>query len=162
MFASLESTPFSVWARGDSLWGWPFILTVHTLGTAVVIGLIFIINLRLLGLFETIPYRSLNRLFPTLWIAFAVQFVSGLALWVTKPTRYAADSAFILKVLFVVAGVALTVYFQGKMKREAASWEAAGAVSSGEVKFVAASFLAWCGVIVAARLTAFLGPLYTG
>jgi hypothetical protein len=30
------------------------------------------------------------------------------------------------------------------------------------VKFVAATLLAWCGVLVAGRLTAYLGSLYTG
>ncbi len=51
MLTWLESSDFSVWARGDSLWGWPFALTMHAFGTALVIGFIFIINLRLLGLF---------------------------------------------------------------------------------------------------------------
>ena len=162
MFASLESTPFSVWARGDSLWGWPFILTVHTLGTAVLIGLMFIINLRLLGLFETIPYRSLNRLFPAVWIAFAVQFLSGFALWMTKPTRYVADTAFLLKFLLVVVGFVLALYLYGIIKREAASWEATGAVSPRGFKFVAPSLVVWCLVVIAGRLTAYLGSLYTG
>ena len=159
MFTSLESTPFSVWARGDSLWGWPFILTVHTLGTAVLIGLMFVINLRLLGLFETIPYRSLNRLFPAVWIAFAVQFLSGFALWMTKPTRYVADTSFLLKFLLVVVGFVLALYLYGIMKREAAAWEAAGAIPSRAFKFVAAALLVWFGVVVAGRLTAHLGSL---
>ena len=80
MLAWLESSQFSVWVRGDSIWGWPLALTVHALGTALVIGLIFIVNLRLLGLFETIPYTSLKRLFPVIWAAFALQFLSGFAL----------------------------------------------------------------------------------
>lgn len=162
MLTSLESMPFSVWARGDSPWGWPFILTVHTLGTAAVIGLIFIINLRLLGLFETIPYRSLNRLFPSVWIAFAVQFLSGFALWMTKPTRYVADAAFALKFSLVIVGFVLTLYLYGIMKREAAAWDAAGDVSPRAFKFVAPTLLVWCGVVIAGRLTAYLGSFYTG
>ena len=162
MLTWLESTEFSVWARGDSIWGWPFALTVHAFGTALVIGLIFIINLRLLGLFETIPYTSLKRLFPVIWAAFAVQFLSGFALWMTKPTRYVADTVFLLKLLFVIVGFVLTLYLYGIMKREAASWEAAGAVSSRGFKFVTPSLLVWCGALVAGRLTAYLGSLYTG
>ena len=93
MLASLESSPFATWVR-ESVWGWPFWLSVHVIGTAVVIGFVIIVNLRLLGLFETIPYTSLRRLFPVIWVAFAVQVVSGFVLWSTKPTRYVADSAF--------------------------------------------------------------------
>jgi len=162
VLAWLESTQFSAWERSDSLWGWPFALTVHVLGTAVAIGLIFIICLRLLGLFETIPYSSLNRLFPVIWVAFVVQFLSGFALWMTKPTRYVADIAFMLKFALFIIGVVLTSYLYDIMKREAASWEAAGAVSSRGYKFVAPSLLVWCGVVVAGRLTAYLGSLYAG
>ena len=161
MLASLESSQFSALVRSE-LWGWPLALTVHALGTAIVIGFIFIICLRMLGLFETIPYASLKRLFPVIWAALAVQFLTGFALWMTKPTRYVADAAFLLKLLFVIIGIVLTAYLYGAIKREAASWDAAGAVSSNGTKFVAPSLLAWCVVLVAGRLTAYLGSLYTG
>ena len=45
-------------------------------------------------------------------------------------------------------------------KREAANWEAAGTVSSRGIKFVGATFLLWCAVLIAGRLTAYLGALY--
>ena len=136
--------------------------TLHALGTALVMGFIFIICLRLLGLFETIPYNSLQRLFPVIWAALVLQLLTGFALWMTKPTRYVADVAFLLKFLFVIIGVVLTGYLYGAIKREAASWDAAGAVSSNGAKFVAPSLLAWCIVLVAGRLTAYLGSLYAG
>jgi len=160
VLASLESSQFSVWMRSE-LWGSPLALTVHVLGTALVIGFIFIINLRLLGLFDTIAYSSLRRLFPVVWAAFLLQLLSGFALWMVKPTQYAADAAFLLKVALVIVGFVLTLYLAGAMKREAASWEA-GTDSPPGFGFVGASLLVWCGVVIAGRLTAFLGALYTG
>jgi hypothetical protein len=162
VLAWLEGTQFSTWVRGDSLWGWPFVLTLHVLGTAVVIGFVFIISLRLLGLFETIRYSSLNRLFPVVWAALVLQFLSGFALWMTKPTRYVADAAFVLKFSLVIVGIALALYFYATLKREGAAWDAAGGSPARGVKYVAASLLVWCGVLIAARLTAHLGALYTG
>lgn len=159
MFEWLEGSEFSAFEKGSSLMGWPFSLTVHAFGTALVIGFIFIINLRLLGLFETIPYTSLKRLFPVLWVAFVVEFATGFVLWGTKPTRYVADGAFLLKSVFIIVGVVLTVYLYGIMKREAASWEAAGAVSSDAAKLVGPTLLAWCVVLVTARMTALLGSI---
>jgi hypothetical protein len=135
------------------------VVTIHVLGTAVVVGLLFIISLRLLGLFETISYTSLKRLFAVVWVALVVQFLSGFALWMAKPTRYVADTAFLLKFSLVIVGVVLTLYFYAAMKREAATWDAAGTRPSGGVKFAAASLLVWCGVIIAGRLTAHLGSL---
>jgi hypothetical protein len=157
----LGNTPYSVWARGESLWGWPMALTVHAFGTAVVIGLIFIIDLRLLGFFRAIPYNSLNRLFPVIWVAFVFQFLSGFTLWMTKPIKYVTDGAFLAKFSLVIIGIVVTVYFYNTMKRQAAAWEAAGAVSSRGVKFVAATSLVWSAVLVAGRLTAYLGSLYS-
>jgi hypothetical protein len=154
----LESTQYSAWITGE-LWGWPLALTVHAFGTALVVGFIFIIGLRLLGLFETIPYASLDRLFPVIWVAVALQFLSGLVLWMAKPTRYVADTAFVLKFLLVVVGIILTAYFAGTIKREAAAWEAAGAVSSRGSRFVAAVLLVWCSVLVLGRMTAYLGSI---
>lgn len=160
MLASLESSQFSVWMRSE-LWGSPLALTIHVLGTALLIGFIFIINLRLLGLFDTIAYSSLRRLFPVVWAAFLLQLLSGFALWMVKPTQYAADTAFLLKVALVIVGFVLTLYLAGVMKREAASWEA-GTNSPPGFRLVGASLLVWCGVVIAGRLTAFLGALYTG
>ena len=158
MLEWLENTQFSAWIRGD-LWGWPLALTVHAFGTALVIGFILIIGLRLLGLFELIPYTVLNRLFPVIWVALALQFVSGFVLWMAKPTQYVADGAFVLKFTLVIAGMVLTLAFARTVAREAASWDAKGAVSARGTKFVAATLLMWCSVLIASRLIAHLGSI---
>jgi hypothetical protein len=157
---SLENSPFSVWAK-SSLWGWPTVLTIHVLGTAIVIGLLFIVHLRLFGLFDTISYTSLRRLFPAIWAAFAVQLLSGAALWITKPTRYAVDVAFLLKIALVIAGFVLTLYLHHIMKREGNSWEA-GTLSPRRLTFLVPSLLVWGGVVIVGRLTAYLGALPVG
>jgi hypothetical protein len=154
----LQSTDYATWVRES--WGWPFALTLHAFGNAIVVGLVFIICLRVLGLFRTIPYTSLNRLIPVIWIGIAIQVYSGLTLWVSKPARYLADGMFEWKFTLVVLGVIMTVYFQNTLKRETASWGAAGAVTSRGVRIVAATALVWAAVLVAGRLTAYLGQLY--
>jgi hypothetical protein len=158
---TLETSKFSDWVRTD-LWGWPVALTVHAFGTALVVGFFIIICLRLLGLFQTIPYATINRFFPVIWIALVIQFISGFVLWMTKPTRYVADGAFVLKFGLILIGIVLTMYFQATIRQEAAVWQANGVVSSRGVKFVAASLLLWCTVLIAGRLTAYLGALPGG
>jgi hypothetical protein len=157
MLAGLENSAFSVWAKG-SLWGSPALLTIHVLGTALVIGMIVIIHLRLLGLFDSIAYTSLRRLFPALWVGFAVQLFSGAALWATKATQYTVDVAFLVKLVLVVAGFILALVLYGSVKREAVSW-AADTAAPRRFKAVLPSLLVWCAVIIFARLTAFLGAL---
>jgi hypothetical protein len=157
MLAWLENSPFSVWAKG-SLWGSPTLLTIHVLGTALVIGLIIIIQLRLLGLFDSIAYASLKSLFSALWVGFAVQLVSGALLWVTKATQYTVDVAFFVKLALVIAGFVLMLIIYGAVKREAVSW-AADTAAPRRYKIVLPALLVWCAVLIFARLTAFLGVL---
>jgi predicted ABC-type exoprotein transport system permease subunit len=155
---SLEGSQYSAWIR-DELWGWPLALTLHAFGTAVVVGFVLIITLRLLGLFETIPYAALNRLFPVVWVAVVLQLLSGFALWMAKPTRYVVDGAFLLKLSLIVVGIVLTSYASTALQREGASWQAAGAVSARGVKLVAAAVFVWCAVLVLGRMTAYLGSI---
>jgi hypothetical protein len=154
----LENTQFAAFIR-DTVWGFPLALTIHALGTALVVGFVLIIGLRLLGFFDRIPYTSLNRMFPVIWAALVLQFLSGFLLWVAKPTRYVEDGAFVLKSTLVVVGIALTLHFYRMMNVEAASWDANGTVSSRGVRFIAAVLLVWCGVLVAGRLTGYLGAI---
>jgi hypothetical protein len=157
---AIENSDYAHWMLGESLLGWPTMLTIHAFGTAVVLGFIFIIDLRLIGFFRTIPYTSLLRLFPMMWLAVVLQVISGVSLWTTKPTKYLSDGAFLAKFSFVVVGFFVTVFFYRTIKREAANWEAAGTVSSRAIKYVGATFLLWCAVLIAGRLTAYLGALY--
>src|SRR5204863_7078583 len=110
------------------LWGWPFALTLHAFGTALVIGFILIIALRLLGLFKMIPYTLLDRLFPVVWAALVLQFVSGFLLWMTKPTQYVVDIAFVLRFLLVIFGIVLTLYLYRIIQQETAPWNLKGTV----------------------------------
>jgi len=154
----LESSQFSVWIR-TALWGWPLALTLHALGTALIVGFILIIALRLLGLFKMIPYTLLERLFPVVWAALVLQFVSGFMLWMAKPTQYVTDIAFMLKFLLVIVGIFLTWSFSTTIQRESAAWEMNGAVSSRGVQLATAALLLWCVVLIAGRLTAHLGAI---
>ena len=158
MLEWLESTQLSAWVRTE-LWGWPLALTLHAFGTALVVGFILIIGLRLHGLFKMIPYTLLNRLFPVVWAALVLQLVTGFMMWMTKPTQYVDDVAFVLKVLLIIAGLMLTLSLYRTIKEEAASWEAKRAVSSRGVNLGTAALIVWCVVLIAGRLTAHLGAI---
>jgi hypothetical protein len=155
---SLGSSQISALIRSE-LWGWPLALTLHAFGTALVLGLIFVISLRLLGMFELIPYSSLNKLFPIVWGALALQLASGLVLWIAKPAQYAADGAFLLKVLLIVVGIVMTASLSKMLAREGASWESNGGIPAHGLRIVATTLVVWCVVLVAGRLTGYLGSI---
>jgi hypothetical protein len=61
---AIENTGFSVWVReSGSLWSYPTIIFLHSLGLAFVIGLNAAIDLRLLGCAPRLPIAPMKRLF---------------------------------------------------------------------------------------------------
>lgn len=158
MFEFLQHTAYSAWVRES--WGWALALAVHAFGNATVVGLVFIMAMRLFGLFRTIPYTALPKFFPFIWVAIVFQFASGFTLWMSKPGRYVQDPVFDIKFSLVVIGVTLLVYFQRTITRESPSWQTAGKVTSKGMMLAGAAALCWAFVIVMGRLTAYLGSLY--
>ena len=155
----LSTTPYSEWVQAS--WGWAWALTIHAFGNATVIGLSWIIALRLWGFFRTIPITSLKTLFTPIWIGVVFQVYSGVTLWISKPHKYVLDWVFDVKFACVVIGCVLTVMFQKLYTREAAAWQADG-VTKDAKKWVTAMAIAWGMVTVMGRLTAYLGQLYGG
>ena len=78
MLEWLTHTWYAEWV--NTSWGWPLALTIHAFGTATVVGLMFIIGLRLFGMFRTIPLTAMNKLVPFVWVAAACQIISGVTL----------------------------------------------------------------------------------
>src|SRR5262245_21252488 len=102
IFECLEMTAYAAWVR-ESLYGWAIMLTAHPYGNAIVVASIFIVALRVFGVFRTVPITSLTKLLiPLIWIGVITQVISGFSLFLTKPGRYAVDPLFLTKMAFVV------------------------------------------------------------
>ncbi len=155
MLEWLEFTPLALWVKES--WGWPLALTLHAFGSAVIVGFAFIMSLRLFGMFQTIPLTSLMSLLPYIWACVVLQVCSGFLLWLTKPGRYIAAGVFDFKLGLVVTGIVATMYFQKTLRQEAGLWTSSGTVSARGIKFVALTALVWAAVLIAGRLTAYLG-----
>ena len=98
----LQESSFSQWvSQSGSVWGYPTILFLHTIGLATVAGINAGIDLRILGFGSHIPLTSLRRFFPIMWSGFAVIALSGLALLVADATTKLAQPVFYIKMLFV-------------------------------------------------------------
>jgi len=87
---ALQNSAFSAWVVGsDTIWAYPMILTMHTVGLGIVVGAAVIIDLRLLGVGPGIPLEEVNRVFPIFWMGFFINLVSGDAARV--PRQVALD-----------------------------------------------------------------------
>lgn len=155
MFEWLENTAVAIWV-GESLWGYPFMLGLHVVGLAIVVGTFVMRDLRLLGRFEGIQYKSLDSLRNLGWTGFVINAVSGCFLFTSQATTFATSTPFLLKISMIFVAAILGAVIQNRMRDEAASWDEAGAVA-GSVRVLAiASIAMWMGAIIAGRLTAYL------
>lgn len=155
LLASIENSGFSTWLReSPSIWAYPAILTLHTLGLGVLVGGNAVLDFRLLGWSRGIPLASLERLYPPMWIGFWINAISGVALFAGDATTKGTTWVFMTKLAVIAAGVVVlqairkTVYGQG----------AEAAVESPRARALAiASLVLWFLAIVTGRLMAYLG-----
>ena len=131
-------------------------LTAHAIGLAIVVGIIAALNLRLLGLYGTIPLTSLEPLMRVGWIGVAINLVTGLSLFTTQATVYVTNLPFVLKIAFVMLACANLAYTQRVLRRDAPAWEAAGKVTPLTCVLAGSSLLFWVMAVVAGRLIAYV------
>src|SRR5688572_13837387 len=103
----LEATALSTWLRESlSLLAFPFVLVLHTVGMGFLAGANAAIDLRILGVASGVPLQPMERFFPVMWAAFAVNAVSGVLLLIAYPAKALTNPLFYCKLLLVALAVA--------------------------------------------------------
>jgi len=153
----LEQSAFSQWVReGQTIWAFPTILVLHTIGMAIVAGGSAMISLIMLGFWPAAPIRPFARMFPYMWVAFGVNAVTGTMMLVADATAKLSTLDFYVKMALVFAGLFLLI----RMRRQVFDDPQLDQVPlSGNAKMLAwASLACWFGTITAGRLMAYVGP----
>lgn len=151
----LEDTAFSDWVL-TSVIGFPLMLSLHAVGMAVSMGLILVLDLRLLGLFKFISYAFLRRALLLAWTGLIINFVSGTALFVPRGVEYVSDRAFLTKMVLIIFGVLNTAYLQRQLTRESPAWDTSATAPATARLWAAASMVLWFGAITSGRLIAYV------
>lgn len=151
LLSSLEASNFSTWIReSPSVWAYPTILTLHTVGLGVLVGANWMVDLRVLGFARAVPLALLSRAFPIMWAGFWVNAISGVLLFVADPTK--ATTLFMWKLAIIAVGVALIIGLKKKLYGRGTALDAAGPV----VKAMAVVSLAvWIAAIATGRWMAY-------
>src|SRR3954464_2519674 len=150
----LQNSAFTDWFLGSpSIWAYPTVLTLHTIGMAILVGASFVINLRVLQVSGVIPLHRLQPLYRFVWIGFTINIVSGLILFVTEAGDRVVDPVFYVKMASIAVALALGTV----VKRRAIDRTDAPQVATFQTRSIAAASLAmWTVAIVAGRLMAYL------
>ena len=140
-----------------SYYAYPLVNAAHILGLATLFGAILALDLRLLGLFPTVPAQGLARMLPRIAATgLLIALPTGVLLFSVEPFDYAGNRAFLAKLAIVALGVvhAVWVHFTPGWK---ALVRRGGAIGAPLKLSAALSLTLWSSAILAGRMIAFWG-----
>lgn len=154
----LEQLGFSAWVReSSSIWAYPTVLFLHTMGLAIVIGLNVGIDLRILGLAPEVPLGPMIRFFPLIWVGFCVNALSGSILLIADATTKMTNPVFYIKMVFIILALVNLRFLKTHVfldplvdKRPPSNNARIMAVTS---------IILWFAATTAGRLMAYIGPV---
>ena len=145
------------WTTGihESLYLYNWIETTHVLTLMLSLGMLFMIDLRMLGLaLPNVPASKLaERLDKPMLIGFTIMLITGMLLYSAIPVRTTQSLWFRIKVILLIAAAVNAWIFRNHMK--SGEWDR-DLTPPRRAKIGAGVSLAlWCGVIITGRFIAY-------
>ena len=147
MFVWIESTAIAIWVS-TSLWAYPFLLSLHIVGLAVVAGIFSLRDLHLIGLIRALSPTDFFNLRGVAYAGFTLNAVSGFLLFSSQASILISNIPFLLKISFLSIAMILAIFIHKQISNE-------GNMTLPKISaFI--SFTCWLGAIVAGRLIAYI------
>ena len=147
---SLAASPIGVWVGESS--GYPLLLVLHSIGLALLVGMLVVIDLCVLGLgAPAMPPGALRNIMRISWSGLLLAVLSGSLLFVVDGNKYYYSFTFRLKLTCIVLGAWLAIALSRHL-RQSPVRSAGAAVRIA----AAASLLCWLGAIMSGRLMAYV------
>jgi hypothetical protein len=156
----LKSTKLSLFVIG-SPYVWPASETLHFIGLAMLIGVIGLMDLRLLGVAKRLPFAPLHRFLPIGISGFTICLATGTLFFAGDPFQYIHNPVFWFKLLFIaLAGINVLLFYVTGIFHTVESL-GPGEDAPGRAKLIAAtSLFLWVGVMYLGRMLPFLGDAF--
>jgi hypothetical protein len=153
---ALEGTQAAIFVSHSS-WIFPAFLMIHVTAVALVVGMIAIVDLRLLGFASRKSAVSAlcREVLPWTWAAFAVSAITGAVLFLAQPVKYFGNFAFQMKFAVLVLAAINMLVFQLITYRGVAAWDRNAAIPLAARLAGAISLLSWIAVVAYGRWTAY-------
>jgi hypothetical protein len=154
LLLQLQNSPFAFWLSQGAF---APIITVHSVGMALLVGLQGMINLRVLGVGRGgLPIPAMRRFMKVVWTGFWLNLVSGVLLFSIYPDKYVHNTLFRFKLSFIVAGLVIGALLNTSLLSVGDEFAAAGTRAPMRAKALAVLSLAcWISAIVAGRYLAY-------
>jgi hypothetical protein len=155
VLVAIEQSAFSTWVReSPSVWAYPTILFLHTVGLGLLVGASMVIDLRMLGFSPAMPLEPMKKFFPVMWLGFWVNALSGVVLVMIDASKMLVNPLFYIKIGFIALAI-----ISGRLiaKRIFSSSPVEKLAVGTSTKVLAgASLFCWAAAVTAGRLTAYL------
>jgi hypothetical protein len=157
VITSIDQSSFSTWIReSPSIFAYPIIIFLHTVGLGLLVGTSAVIDLRVLGAGRRdLALAPLNRLFPLFYFGFWISAASGILLWMADAHVWLVDVVFYIKLGLIVLGMLSVRVVRNRVLRHPLA--AKNVVAPSGRLIAAASLVLWAAAITAGRLTAYIG-----
>lgn len=157
MAEKLEQYPVAV-AIAEGRYAFPVIEGIHLIGLALAVGLIILIDLRLIGVFlPAVPIKALHRqLQPYVFAGFAIIIAAGLLLFVSEASTLIVSPPWPFKAFFFVLASSNALYFEFVIARRSDALPERGPLPSAVRYAGLASLILWSLVIVCGRLIPYI------
>ena len=147
MFVWIESTALALWVS-TSLWAYPFLLSVHIVGLAVVAGIFSLRDLHLIGLISALPPTNFFHFRGVAYAGFTLNAMSGLLLFSSQASILISNIPFLVKISFLSIAMILAIFIHKQIDN--------GDNMSLPKISAFISLTCWLGAIVAGRLIAYI------
>ena len=146
MFLELENTAIALWV-GTSLWAYPFLLSIHIVGLAIVVGIFSMRDLRLLGVLSSLSISTFSYLKNLAIAGFVLNAFSGVLLFTSQASVFVTSVPFLTKISAILVGMVLAFVIQSKLTSE---------VDIKTKLLAVVSLACWTSAIIAGRLIAYI------
>jgi hypothetical protein len=142
----INSSPFA-WAANEA---------THMVGLSLVIGIVLLINLKVLGFAPLLTYSTLNRLLPWGILGFGLNAITGMLFFLAASYQYVGNPSFEWKLVFLmIAGLSMLLSTLDP------TWEREGQSPPVYSKALAGSTLIlWVGVMFWGSMLPFIGQAF--
>jgi uncharacterized membrane protein len=92
-------------------WMWPVCETLHFIGLSLLMGIVLLVDLRMLGFMKSVSFPVLHRLLPWGILGFGINVMTGLLFFIGQPDQYIKSIPFQWKMALVLVAGANALYF---------------------------------------------------
>jgi hypothetical protein len=153
---AIENSAYAEFVRSSpSFFAYTWILSLHAMGLAIIVGINTVVALRLLGFVPTLSAPALRKTYPWMYVGFTINAFSGGSLLIANLSVF-TNVMFLLKLTFIALAMVNLELTRMRVFNNPAVLNSPD-LSRHAWPFAVASMILWGLAMITGRLTAYPG-----